>query len=102
MATGYGRSSIQEDGYKRQALEGALSTDGQIMASYCDGLFDAPQALAALLEWAGHRPDSHFDPDERRQRDLDRLADAVEESLDLERLAELLPFNSIHQAKEDR
>ena len=84
------------------ALEGALSTDGQIMASYCHGLFDAPQALAALLEWAGHRPGSHFDPDERRQRDLDRLADAVEESLDLERLAEWLPFKSIQQAKEDR
>jgi len=84
------------------APEGALSKDGQFMASYCHGLFDAPQALSALLEWAGHKPGMHFDPDERRQRDLERLADAVEESLDLERLAEWLPLKSIHQAKEGR
>ena len=59
------------------APEGALSKDGQIMASYCHGLFDAPQVLSALLEWAEHKPGCHFDPDERRQRDLDRLAEGL-------------------------
>jgi len=74
--------------------EGALSADGQILTTYCHGLFDEPDALAALLEWAGHKPTSRFDPNERREHDLNRLADAVEESLDLERLAEWIPFKA--------
>jgi adenosylcobyric acid synthase len=77
--------------------EGAISADGQILASYCHGLFDTPQALSALLEWAGHKPAATFDPNERRERDLDRLADAVEQNLDLERLAEWLPFKANQQ-----
>ena len=74
--------------------EGAISEDNQILATYCHGLFDTPEALSALLEWAGHKPTSRFDPNERRERDLDRLADAVEESLDLDRLAEWLPLKA--------
>ena len=46
--------------------EGAVSEDGQIMATYCHGLFDNPAALAALLEWAGHKPSATFDPAARR------------------------------------
>ncbi|WP_301101846.1 cobyric acid synthase [Propionivibrio sp.] len=78
--------------YLGGVAEGALSEDGQIMVSYCHGLFDSPPALSALLEWAGQRPNVDFDPNERRQRDLDRLADAVEGNLDLERLAQWLPL----------
>ena len=74
--------------------EGALSADGRIMATYCHGIFDAPEALSALLAWAGHRSDIRFDPDERRERDLERLADAVEENLDLQRLAQWLPLKA--------
>jgi len=74
--------------------EGALSGDGQIMATYCHGLFDTPEALSALLGWAGHKASVRFDPDERRERDLERLADAVEENLDLQRLAQWLPLKA--------
>jgi adenosylcobyric acid synthase len=71
--------------------EGAISEDSQILATYCHGLFDQPEALDALLTWAGHTPSVRFDPNERRERDLDRLADAVEQHMDLARLAEWLP-----------
>ena len=81
------------DGEGGKCAEGAISADNQILATYCHGLFDEPDALAALLEWAGHKPSGRFDPNERRERDLNRLADAVEESLDLERLSEWLPLN---------
>ena len=37
------------------------------------GLFDQPQALTALLAWAGHTPTTDFDPAARREADLDRL-----------------------------
>ena len=33
--------------------DGALSADGQILATYVHGLFDTPAACAALLAWAG-------------------------------------------------
>ena len=75
--------------------DGALSADGQIMATYCHGLFDLPEALSALLTWAGHRPTQNFDPRQRREDDLDRLSDAVEENLDLRQLAEWLPAQAI-------
>ena len=71
--------------------EGAISDDGQIMATYCHGLFDSPEALSALLEWTGYKPAANFDPNARRERDLDRLADALEQSIDLKQLAQWLP-----------
>ena len=79
--------------------EGALSDDDQILATYCHGLFDTPETLAALLEWAGHKPEVTFDPTARRERDLDRLADAVEVAMDLDKLAAWLPLNNV-QTKE--
>ena len=33
--------------------DGAVSADGQVLGTYCHGLFEHPEALAALLEWAG-------------------------------------------------
>ena len=80
--------------------EGAISEDGQILATYCHGLFDSPQALSSLLEWAGHKPTYHFDPNARREHDIERLADVVEESLDLELLAKWLPLESNIHRKE--
>ncbi len=85
------RPATQLDG----EAEGALSEDGQILATYCHGLFDTPEALNALLEWAGHKPATTFDPNERRERDLNRLADAVEEHMDLKKLGEWLPLGPL-------
>ena len=58
--------------------DGAISADGKILASYCHGLFDTPQALSALLQWAGLKDACHIDVAARREADLERLADAVE------------------------
>jgi adenosylcobyric acid synthase len=66
--------------------DGALSGDGQILGSYLHGLFDAPAALSALLAWAGAGEVEAVDLAARRQADLDRLADAIECHLDLDRL----------------
>lgn len=32
-------------------IDGTISADRQILGSYCHGLFDRPEALAALLAW---------------------------------------------------
>ena len=63
--------------------EGALSGDGQILATYVHGVFDHPQAHAAILDWAGLRGAMAVDLDSAREASLDRLADSIEENLDL-------------------
>ncbi len=68
--------------------DGALSDDGQILGSYLHGLFDHPDALAALLAWAGVTDAERIDLSARRQADLERLADSIEAHMDLPRLAD--------------
>jgi len=63
-------------------VDGAVSADNQILGSYCHGLFDRPEAFAALLDWAGAKDIAPVDLAARREADLDRLADAVEAALD--------------------
>lgn len=71
--------------------EGACSADGQVLGSYCHGLFEHPEALAALLAWAGLAGAAPVDFAARREADLERLADTVEAALDWSRLAARLP-----------
>lgn len=66
--------------------DGAMSADGQVLGSYLHGLFDAPSALQSLLRWAGAGEVERVDLAQRRESDLERLADSVEESLDLRQL----------------
>lgn len=62
--------------------EGALSLDGKILGTYLHGLFDAPQACAALLRWAGLDSQCEVDTARLREDSLDRLADASSALLD--------------------
>ncbi|MGJ7901122.1 cobyric acid synthase [Lysobacter sp. 1R34A] len=68
--------------------DGAVSADGQILASYMHGLFDQPAALAAMLRWAGLADAEPLDMRGLREASIDRLADAVEAHLDTARLAQ--------------
>ena len=70
--------------------DGTLSADGQILGSYCHGLFDNPQALGGLLAWAGMASPLTADFALRREADIERLADATEAALDWEVLGPLL------------
>jgi len=86
------------DGLAQAAVEladgrrdGAISTDNQVFGTYCHGVFDHPEALSALLAWAGMQESEQVDFAARREADLDRLADAVEAALDWEKLAPILP-----------
>ncbi len=56
--------------------EGAFSDDDLIMGTYLHGLFDAPDACAALLRWAGLVSDVRVDILQLREQSLDRIADA--------------------------
>jgi adenosylcobyric acid synthase len=71
--------------------DGAISADNQIFATYCHGVFDHPEALTALLAWAGMEETEQVDFAARREADLNRLADSVEAALDWNKMAGLLP-----------
>jgi adenosylcobyric acid synthase len=62
--------------------EGARSEDGQVLGTYLHGLFDAPQACAALLTWAGLHSDVTVDTAQLREASLERIADAAQPLLD--------------------
>lgn len=67
-------------------VDGALSEDGQIAATYLHGVFDTPEACAALLAWAGVKDAEPLDYPALREASLDRLADAFAEALDVDAL----------------
>lgn len=66
--------------------DGAMSSDGQVLGTYLHGLFDHSDARDALLRWAGLEQAQSFDYQARLEADLDRLADTLEASLDLDAL----------------
>ncbi|HEX8955277.1 MAG TPA: cobyric acid synthase [Burkholderiaceae bacterium] len=58
--------------------EGAISADNQILGTYLHGVFDHPQACAALLQWAGLDRAQGVDQAALREASLERLADTCE------------------------
>ncbi len=66
--------------------EGAISEDNQIAGTYVHGLFDHPDSCAAWLKWAGLEEVDEFDYRQVREREINRLADMLEEHLDWEKL----------------
>jgi len=70
--------------------DGAISADGQILGTYLHGLFETPSACAALLRWAGLLEPKPNNYAALREQAIDRVADAVEEHLDLSLIFKLL------------
>lgn len=68
------------------APDGAVSADGQIIATYLHGLFEETAACTALLGWAGLSRPIEIDHAARREQAIDRLADTIESTCDLDRL----------------
>lgn len=62
--------------------DGAQSADGQILGTYLHGVFEPPAACSALLRWAGVQAVQEVDYHALRERDIERLADLVEQHLD--------------------
>jgi adenosylcobyric acid synthase len=66
-----------------ERVDGALSQDNQIMGTYLHGLFDRKEALNAILAWAGFESSLSIDYPKLRDKSIDRLADTLEQHLDL-------------------
>lgn len=79
--------------------DGAVSPDGQILATYLHGLFESPAATDALLRWAGLCNPVTPDYLARREADIDRLADTLEQHLDMALLRQLFALEAQHDGK---
>jgi len=71
--------------------DGAMSADGQVAGTYVHGLFDHPESCAAWLKWAGLEEVEHFDYEQVREQEINRLADSIEAHLNWKKLAPYLP-----------
>ncbi|SEG82064.1 cobyric acid synthase [Marinobacterium lutimaris] len=71
-------------------VDGAVSEDHQVAGCYLHGLFESAEATRELLSWAGLERAESIDYYALHEAAIDRLADSVEENLDLERLFALL------------
>ncbi len=83
---GLSRPAVKLDG----GDDGAISADEQVLGSYLHGLFDQPEACRALLIWAGLREAETIDYQAMKEQALERLADSLEQHLDMEQLLALL------------
>ena len=73
---------VLENGEK----EGYVSNDNQIIGTYLHGVFDHPDALHALLNWAGVKNAASFDYDQYRDSEINRLADSAEQHINIDAL----------------
>lgn len=64
--------------------DGVVSNDGKIIGSYLHGIFDHPQACHSLLDWAGLKKAELIDYHAIQEREINRLADAIEEHMNLD------------------
>lgn len=71
-------------------LDGARSADNSIIGSYLHGMFDQPQILTYLLNWAGIKIVEEFDYNSFREQQINRLADSVEAAIPFKTLCNLL------------
>ena len=72
--------------------EGVISADNRILCTYLHGVFDHDSARQALLEWAGLKTghDYPFDYRQFRLRQIDRVAEMLEQQLDYRHLADII------------
>lgn len=70
-------------------VDGVMSDDGQIFGTYLHGVFEEPDACTAILQWAGFQEISRIDYYQLREEGINRMADAVEEHLDMKTIFEL-------------
>lgn len=74
--------------------DGAISDDNKVLGSYVHGLFEQAEACDALLQWAGFNGQSSPDYHAIRDKEIDRLADMIEQHMDIKALKELLQIKT--------
>lgn len=71
---------------KEKRTDGAISDDRQVIGTYLHGLLDHPESLQALLQWVGLEQAQAVDLNQLREESLEKLADTLEQHLQLDLL----------------
>jgi adenosylcobyric acid synthase len=79
--------------------DGAISNDGLLLGTYLHGLFESRPACNALLRWAGLSGTGAPDYHALRDTGIERVADTIEQHMNLEKLAELFSLPSPPRVK---
>lgn len=74
--------------------DGAISEDDHVAGTYLHGIFDKQTACQSILEWAGLKAVKVDDYEAIREHGIDRITEAVEQHLDLEKIAHYLTSSS--------
>jgi len=74
----------------KNGFDGAISQDNQVMGFYAHGIFETATACNALLSWAGLETEQAISFDDFRDQEIDRLADVLEEHMDIDKLWEII------------
>ena len=67
-------------------LDGAISDCNQVFGTYLHGIFDDSRAVTAVARWVGIDTIAQVDHRQNQQHAIDRIADAIEQHLDLNKL----------------
>ena len=78
-------------------VDGAESRDGLVLCTYLHGVFDHFEARQSLLQWAGMVSAQPYDYLTHRDREINRVADTLDQHLDIERI--LVAAGVDHQKK---
>lgn len=70
--------------------QGLISNDQQIAGCYIHGLFDTPEALQLLMIWVGKEVSLSESVSDLENTAINRISDACEKYLDIERLDQIL------------
>ncbi|WP_087461776.1 cobyric acid synthase [Oleiphilus messinensis] len=73
-----------------ESEDGLISKDNQVFGTYLHGIFDQPDALQAILNWCGLQPETRVDINTLREQSIDRLADSMEQHLDMGKILQML------------
>nr|WP_158163458.1 cobyric acid synthase [Vibrio mimicus] len=95
IAQGYeihaGRSTWAEDQkspilLSDGSVDGLVSDCNQLFGTYLHGIFDRPETALRVCQWAGAAEIEQYDHRAVQERAIDRIADAIEDHLDLKLL----------------
>lgn len=70
--------------------DGAISSDNQVAGTYLHGLFESADVVRAVIKWATDKTITAQDWQAIREQEIERLADAVEEHLDIDALLQAI------------
>lgn len=79
------RPAFDLDGRK----EGVVSPDDRILCTTVHGIFDNDRARKTLLQWAGLEHPVEYDFGALKEREIERVADMLEQHVKMEQVAEI-------------